>query len=422
MAGLAAADRLLGRRVAVEIFEAKPHWGGHTHSLEREGFIFDEGPHVSFTKDDEVRALFARGAGEVAEFSARIDNWFHGHWVPHPAQCHLYGLPEELVVRCIADFVEARSSRREVETYADWCVAMFGKTFAETFPFRYTRKYWTREASSLTTDWVGERIYPPELEDVLRGALTPRPKGDFHYLSSVRYPRRGGFQSFMKGFHHPELLKLGKKLVAWHPGQRTLRFEDGTTSTFDRLLSTMPLPELVLAAESDVPEDVRDAARRLHCTSVVLVDVAVTRSDLCESHWFYVYDEDISFSRVHFPHMFSAETVPPGRGAIQVEIYHSEFRPLPCDGEELVRRVIDELCRLGVLEGANDVLWTRRRDVPFANVIFDRERSPALATILPWIRRVGVELAGRYAEWAYYWTDDAVKSGWAAADRLLELP
>src|SRR5262245_30563329 len=108
MAGMAAADALVRRGVAVEVFESLPHWGWHTHSTTCAGFVFDEGPHVSFTKDERVRALFERGAGEVEEIRARITNFFRGHWVTHPAQCHLYGLDSDLVARCITDFVRAQ--------------------------------------------------------------------------------------------------------------------------------------------------------------------------------------------------------------------------------------------------------------------------------------------------------------------------
>ncbi|MEJ7914448.1 MAG: NAD(P)-binding protein, partial [Chitinophagaceae bacterium] len=41
------------------VFEAKPYTGGHIHSKEMNGFTWDEGPHVSFTKHAYVKELFA---------------------------------------------------------------------------------------------------------------------------------------------------------------------------------------------------------------------------------------------------------------------------------------------------------------------------------------------------------------------------
>ena len=335
-AGLAAGAKLADAGRSVEIFEARPVWGGHTHSTNDDGFIFDEGPHVSFTKDEDVRRVFLAGADEVEEIKARITNAYKGKWLTHPAQCHLHGLDPELITRCIIDFVAAQKDPPTIETYADWCVAMFGRTFAETFTFAYTRKYWTIEAAAMSTDWVGSRLYPPKLEDVIRGAVTPEAPGEFHYLQGFRYPRRGGYQAFMNAMVRPDRLRLNKQVAEIDLEARTLRFTDGTVQGFDRLISTMPLDAFVRAVRPDqVPAAVREAADRLLCTSVALVDVAVRRADLSDHHWFYVYDEDISFARGHFPHMLSPCNAPPGCGSIQLEVYYSKHRDLPCSVAEL---------------------------------------------------------------------------------------
>ncbi len=86
IAGLGAADgiRNLGRSAVV--FDSASHTGGHTSSIERDGFVFDEGPHVSFTKNERVKAIFDAGAGSVHEFSARITNFYQSLWLTHPAQ------------------------------------------------------------------------------------------------------------------------------------------------------------------------------------------------------------------------------------------------------------------------------------------------------------------------------------------------
>ena len=419
-AGLAAADALIANGIEVDVYEQRADWGGHAHSIERDGFTFDEGPHVSFTKDDAVKELFARGAGEIEHVGARITNYFRGHWLEHPAQCHLHGLDPELISRCIADLARELASPREVHTYGDWCRARFGDTFAEQFPFAYTRKYWTVEADLLGTDWVGSRIYPPKLEEVVRGALEPDQAGDFHYLSEYRYPRHGGFQSFARSLVHEDVLRLGTKVAGIDLAESTLRLADGTTRPYDRLISTMPLPDLIRAIDQ-APTAVRSAAEVLLCSSVVLVDIAVSRPDISEHHWFYVYDEDVCASRVSFPHMLSPGNAPEGCGAIQAEVYHSGHRPLPCAPELLPTRVIEDLVRLNVLASPDEVLWARHREVRYANVVFDLARAAALDTILPWLEHAGILLAGRYGEWGYHWTDDATRSGWEAAQRLTEV-
>lgn len=404
------------------MYEASDSWGGHTRSDHIDGFTFDEGPHVSFTKDERVRDMFSRGAGDVLDIDASIANTYVGNWILHPAQCHLYGLDVELVARCLIDLERARSRSAQAQpsSYADWCRGAFGATFAETFPFAYTRKYWTIEASDMGTDWIGERVYAPSFEDVVRGALLPDNEGRFHYLSRVRYPAAGGFQAFLGAFAHPEHVMVGKRVVRIDPEDHRLQFEDGTEASYEHLISTMPLPALVdVIGKPGVPTEVRAATDALLCTSVVLVDIAVDRPDLGAHHWFYSYDDDVSFSRASFPHMLSSANAPTGCGSIQAEVYYSRHRALPCDASNLPERVISELCGVGVLRSPSEVLWARHRDVRYANVVFDLDRADAIRIVRPWVESQGITLAGRYGEWAYFWTDDAVRSGWAAAESIM---
>jgi protoporphyrinogen oxidase len=86
---------------------------------------------------------------------------------------------------------------------------------------------------------------------------------------------------------------------------------------------------------------------------------------------------------------------------------------------ELADRVVEELVGMGLLRSRGEVLWARTREVQYANVVFDQDRAPSLAIIEPWLASHGILTAGRYGKWAYLWTDDAVLSGFKAAEDVL---
>ena len=55
-----------------------------------------------------------------------INNYWHGSWIPHPVQMHLYGLPTDLVVNVIRDFVAVHSvGRPEADDYESWLRAAY---------------------------------------------------------------------------------------------------------------------------------------------------------------------------------------------------------------------------------------------------------------------------------------------------------
>ena len=64
------------------IYEEKNHAGGHIYSHQKDGYIWDEGPHVSFTDNLYVQNLFKDGAGgKVLDFPVSTSNYYQGLWI-----------------------------------------------------------------------------------------------------------------------------------------------------------------------------------------------------------------------------------------------------------------------------------------------------------------------------------------------------
>ena len=419
LAGLAAAQALRAADCDVEVYEKNSYVGGRAYSHVVDGFIFDEGPHVSFTKRSEIQNLLADAVhGEYVEQDTILINYYKDYWIKHPVQTNLYGLPVDLVQNCIVDFVKALyEDDRPIRTYADWCYKQLGPTFSEEFTFRYTRKYWTTEASNMSVDWVGPRIYPPKLKEVVRGALSPH-TDKHHYLTRFRYPRQGGFAAYVCVVSKGQDVHFDHEVVEIDVYHRKLTFANGKTAYFDNLVSSLPLP-LLIRRIKDVPAQVAEAAKRLTCTSLVLVNVGIERDEgFPDAHWMYFYDEDIIFAHSNFPHRFSPNNVPSGSGSIQVEVYHSKYRPLPC--KDVLNRAIENLRRIGLLRKEDRILVAQEQHIPYANVLFDRDRAPNLALVQGYLAKQGIVCCGRYGEWEYYWSDDSIISGWRAAMRVAE--
>jgi protoporphyrinogen oxidase len=421
MAGLGAAYKLHGLGIKPTLYDKNGYYGGHTTSVRYDNnFIFDLGPHISFTKDTRIQDLLADAVDQEFEtVQINLNNYWRGHWPRHPVQLNLHGLPEDVIIKVIEDFVEERGRPEPpIKNYADWLLASFGRTFAELFPMQYTRKYHTTTAENMTTDWLGPRIYRPNLQEVLRGAISPTAP-NVHYITHFRYPTRGGFVSYLKKFVPLGNLKLGHELVSINPNTRQLRFSNGHVTNYDGLVSSVPLPDLLRMIEG-APRDVVDAAGLLACSTCVLVNVGVNRSDLSPAHMSYFYDEDICFSRLSFPHMLSANNVPEGAGSIQAEVYFSEkYKPLTGKPEDWIEPVIADLRRCGILRDSDAIISRAAWLLRYANVIFDLDRTAALRTVHAYLDDIGIAYCGRYGDWGYMWTDESFKSGELAAEKAL---
>ncbi|HVE88408.1 MAG TPA: FAD-dependent oxidoreductase [Burkholderiaceae bacterium] len=421
MAGWGAAHRLHANGVSSVMLEKNGYIGGHAASHRFEGgWLFDEGPHVSFTKVDRIATMLAANIGDqYRRIPARVNNHWRGHWIKHPAQCNLYGLPADLVVGCIRDFVEAQKIPTEIRNYRDWLLAAYGTTFAETFPMEYTVKYHTTTADNMSTEWLGPRLYRPTLDEVLRGALSPK-TGDVHYVDEFRYPTRGGFVAYLEAFRELSDLRLNHEVARIEPRRRSLQCINGVTVSYKSLISSLPLPELIRRIDS-APRDVREATENLACTTCVLVNLGVDRADLLDATWTYFYDRDIFMTRASTPHLQSPHNVPTDAGSLQAECYYSKkYRPLDRRPEECIEPVIEGFRRTGVLREDDTILFKHAMVIPYANVIFDLDRAAALDIVHGYLRDVGIEYCGRYGEWGYQWTDESFISGESAAQRVIE--
>jgi len=422
MAGFGAAHRLRNEKADVLMFDKNAAYGGVTTSFELPGeFTFDHGPHVSFTKDERIQKILADNiGGQYETIQYYVNNYWKERWMTHPVQNNMHGLPLDLITTIVCEFAAlAQHEQKSPLNYEEWLRGSYGNTFAETFPMVYTQKYHTTPAANMTTDWIGPRMYRPSLKEVVYGALT-KATANIHYVTHFRYPSRGGFMSYLHRFAQDAKFQFGHQLVKLRPKERTLVFSNGVETSYDGVVSSIPLPDLIPLIEG-APRHVLDAAHKLACTSVVLVNIGVARSDISSAHISYFYEPDIVFTRLSFPYKMSPHNMPAGTASIQAELYFSKkYRPLTQDPNQFIEPVIKDLVRCGVINAEDKILAKQALKLDYANVIFDLDRTSALDIVHGYLSDIGVGYCGRYGDWGYMWTDESFKSGERAAETVLK--
>ena len=146
--------------------------------------------------------------------------------------------------------------------------------------------------------------------------------------------------------------------------------------------------------------------------------IGVGRENLTEKHWIY-YPEDTVFHRIFVQGNASPHCNPPGGFGLTCEITYSPFKPLPCDGDELVRLCIED-CRRGRSDpGRRPNLGRRamRSAVTLTWSTITAARAPWRAFANGWPSD-DILLAGRYSEWEYYNSDHAFIAGKKAAEQV----
>jgi len=407
ISGISAGYHLALKGKEALIFEQNNSWGGLCDNFEINGFRFDYSIHLSFTRSKYVEKLFSESC-EFYTYTPLISSYYYGYWLKYPAQNNLYPLDIEEKIKIIKGFIMKNKNNKRIESYERWLRSQYGDYFAENFPMKYTRKYWTVEAREIKTEWIGNRMYKPTIEEVLRGAMSDNTPNTY-YADEVRYPKFGGYKSFLNHMAEKCKIYLNKKVILIDIKNKKIEFEDGTSEYYDCLISSFPLPEIVRMIK-DVPKTVYEASEKLSWTSVALVSLGFKRPDIARYLWFYIYDEDILPARAYSPNLKSLDNVPNGCSSLQFEVYFSKYKPLKIKGESLIDDIVRKFSNIGLFD-INDIVVSDYREIKYGNVIFDREIYKNRKIIHEYLDNIGIKYIGRFGKWDYLWSDQSLMTG-----------
>lgn len=407
IAGLGASYALHRMGQTALVVEKDATYGGLCGNIEKDGFRFDRFVHFTFTQNEEVNAIFKASCGELIRHIPNPYNLYHSQWIKHPAQNNLFPLSTEEKESIIKDF-KARpviDATYVPKNYEEWLRLQFGNYFAEHFPMVYTKKYWMKEAKELRTEWVGNRVYQPSLDEVIAGSQTTDTPMTY-YAKEMRYPQKGGYKALLKSMADVANIEYGMCVAEIIPSEKKVRFTNGREIGYDILYSSIPLP-VVVDSIKNAPEVVRDAANQLECTSGYHVSIALKTKNIPPYLWWYIYDEDILAARVYSPSLKSPDNVQEGCSSLQMEVYckENEFAE-----QELIDGTVGKLIEIGIIK-KEDILFTHIGFEKYANVIFTEPIYRARKIVRDWLSEQGIKTIGRFGEWDYLWSDQSLLSG-----------
>jgi protoporphyrinogen oxidase len=418
IAGISAGYHLALKNKTSVIFEQNSGWGGLCGHFNIDGFSFDYCVHYSFTEDKYVRELFDAST-DCFTYVPEPYNYYNRLWIKHPVQNNLFALPGEEKQKIIDGFLNREDmSSEDISDYEQWLCSQYGEYFARRFPMRYTLKYWTIPAGKLSTSWIRNRVSPINLAALLYGSRFHHTPFNY-YAREIRYPKKPGYKNFLDYMARKCTIRLNKKAVEINPELRKICFEDGSHEYYDSLISSLPLPELIRIIKN-APGPVKIAADNLLATSVHLVSLGFKHPHIPPCQWFYIYDEDILPARAYSPGHKSPGNVPHGCSSLQFEIYSSKKNPLDCSPAHLIEHVVVKGREMGLFD-AGDIVVSDYRQVPYANVVFEKNIDKYRAEVHDYLDREGIRYIGRFGEWDYLWSDQSLLSGKKISELEIEV-
>ena len=407
------------------IFEGTNHVGGLASSVaDSHGFIWDHGGHVMFSHYgyfDELVDKMLRN--DFDEHMREAWVWLHGRFIPYPFQNNIHRLPPDVFMECLMGIIDAQRSQLPRDTFDEYITAVFGEGIAEHFMRPYNFKVWAHPLEMMGTGWQGDRVPTVDVRRILQNLLDDRDDVSWGPNNKFKFPLLGTGMLYERIAESlPKPVEFGRNAVSIDADAKLVTFSDGTSSSYDRLISTMPLTEL-LPLIPQCPDLVTNALDGLHHTEGMFVGIGVAEPCPSTKCWMYFPESDSPFYRVTYLSNYSPQMTPgPDHFSLLAEVSVSSYKSENPD--DVVDRTIEGMvsCRLLSREQADTKIVSRQLlRVPYSYPVPTLGRDAALAIIQPWLADHDIFSRGRFGAWRYEIgnTDHSVMMGVEVVDRLV---
>jgi len=416
------------RQESWQIFEANRYIGGLSASFRDDfGFTWDVGGHVLFSNyeyfDNIVEmALCGQYYEHLRESWVRI---LHT-WVPYPFQNNVRYLPDFAQYHCVDGLRDLSGDPASAANFKDWMDAVFGKGIVKYFMEPYNFKVWATPPELMSKDWISERVSVVDLARIEKNIVEKKDDISWGPNNMFKFPKQGGTGAIYSGIANgfSENIRLDHDLVEVDLKNKVLAFANGEKHTYEKLISTIPVDQLV-AKCIDVSEVIRTAASKLVHNDVYVVGIGLRGRRNDSRCWMYFPEVNCPFYRVTNFHNYSPYNVPGGNveqfSALMCETSYSSYKPE--SKAHIVEETIQGLINCGMIEETDrDSIVSRYLiDVPYAYPVPTTDRDQALAVIQPFLESHDVYSRGRFGAWKYEVgnMDHSFMQGVEVVDRLL---
>lgn len=445
--GLGCAYRAmqLGHR-NFELFEAHPRVGGLARSFRDESaFTWDIGGHVMFSHYRYYDECFETLMKDEFCLIDR-ESWVRmaDCWVPYPFQNNVRYLPKEMALECLAGLVQAqlevargeRTAPVRTENFGQFINSVFGEGIARLFMRPYNFKVWAFPPELMNKEWIGERVALIDLQRAIRNVVLEQDDFAWGPNNRFKFPLKGGTGEFYRRFglalgldqDNRELpgghIRLNKAATEIDVSAKVVTFADGSTTRFDRLLSTMPLDVLFnKVLRGDVPQALKARAAQLLHSGGHMVGLGIKRPCPSKKSWMYFPESNCPFYRVTYLSNYSPNMTPDKDRYYSLLCETSTSPHKPVDPSTIVEDTVRGLESAGLLEPGErrDIVSTWHHYADYSYPTPSVERDAILSELIPWLEARGIYSRGRFGMWKYEVsnTDHALMQGVELANRLI---
>ena len=395
----------------VMIFEKEDRAGGLCRSFDCRGVAYDVGPHIFFSKNQAILD-FLTGLTPMHKLRRSNKIFYEGRFVKYPFENELSALPERDRDWCLNSFLENPYGEYPAANMLSFFYRTFGEGITRTYLEPYNRKIWKFEPSFMDLQMV-ERIPKPSPEDIIASARGQSTEGYLHQLF-FSYPVQGGTESVVKALQ--TLCGQRLNVAAGCPVESIVKRSDGTFDVtaggskhrFERIVSTMPIHELVPRIEPPPPPDVMTALRAMRFNSIHITVVQTDDDRLGDNFAVMAPRPDIGFHRISKLDFLGESYRQSGTATLMAETTFRSGDRYDLPSQQISEMVAADLETIG-FSSTSSIRHIETRTFPYAYVIYDLQHRHNTNLVLQWLTSLEIKSFGRFGAFEYINMDEAVR-------------
>ena len=185
--------------------------------------------------------------------------------------------------------------------------------------------------------------------------------------------------------------------------------------SYDNLISTIPINEFLKLVEG-VNSIVKQRVDTLEYMSLKCIMVAINHPVDTDIQRIYSADEEIPAHKTAINHNSSDWLRQRKHHGIMGEVSYSEYKQFP--RQDLENWFIDGLLKTEIIKSRDEVLDSKIVDVKYAYPVPTHDRREVVDTARAYLRENDVYSLGRFGEWAYINSDEAMARGMILGEEL----
>lgn len=425
--GLGAAYRLFDIEYKNwSIYEKNNYIGGLSASFkDTYGFMWDIGVHVLFSNNVRFNRLVDDLLNnDVLTFKRECWIWIKDSFIKYPFQNNFHMHPDKnLVFECVWGLFENLNKKGSHKNFEEWIYYFFGEGIARYFMIPYNKKVWACPLSRMDYNWIAERVSIIDIKRIQKNIISQREDADWGPNNIFRYPLSGGIGGLFNKFlpYIRDNLCLNKNAIKIFSDKKEIVFEDGEKATYDTLISTMPLNELIGKID-DKPERLGRYAEEFLWSGGYIVGIGIHKPCPSNKSWMYFPGNDSLFYRVTYLSNYSPDMTPNAEYfSFLVETSYSKFKNV--SKETIIEETIRGLINSNLLkeEDRSLIVSTFLIDVPYTFPVPFTGRDNAIKDIQSFLSERNIFSRGRFGGWKYEVgnMDHSVLQGMEIVDKIL---